>query len=449
MMKRQSNLQKKKKRSEMSDAERVRDFQVKIYRKAKQEPKFRFYVLYDKIRSMHFLGHAYKLVRANKGSAGVDGKTFAEIERYGVGKYLTEIQKELELKTYHPQAVKRVYIPKAKGKQRPLGIPTIKDRIVQMSCKLVVEPIFEADFTDDSYGFRPKRKASDAIKAIKAELVKGATEVYDADLSKYFDTIPHRELLIVFAQRVSDKNVIHLIKMWMKSPIEEDGQLRKSKTGTPQGGVISPLLSNIYLNLLDKIVSRADRIFHQTGIKIIRYADDFILIGKQITEASMEYLADILGRMQLTLNSEKSKLVNPGEEPFTFLGFEFAYHKDLHGRNRKYLNIQPSKKSQSKVREKVRDYLSKNGHQNPAELSEGLNMILRGWLNYFSIKGVSYPAMAKRELRYYLYDRINRYYGRKSQRKSKLYNQRAFEELVRKYKLIDPTKYSTRQPAKA
>ncbi len=221
-----------------SDAEKVRDFQRKIYLKAKQEEAFRFYVLYDKVRLPHLLREANRRVKANDGAAGIDRITFDDIEEYGVDDYLREIQEELESKTYKASPVKRKNIRKDNGKTRPLGIPTIKDRIVQMSCKLVIEPIFEADFEESSYGFRPERSAADAIKVIKQMLDSGKSEVLDADLSSYFDTIPHDKLLIVVGQRISDKNILHLLKMWLKAPVwneEEGGSAKKNKKGTPQG----------------------------------------------------------------------------------------------------------------------------------------------------------------------------------------------------------------------
>ncbi len=426
-----------------SDAEKVRDFQRKIYRKAKQEEGFRFYVLYDKVRLAHFLREAYRRAKANDGAAGIDGVTFDYIEEYGVERYLSEIQEELEGKSYRASAVKRVHIPKGNGKTRPLGIPTIKDRIVQMSCKLVIEPIFEADFEESSYGFRPERSPADAIKAIKELLDSGKSEVLDADLSSYFDTIPHDKLLKIVGQRVSDKNILHLLKMWLKAPVwdeSEGGSAKKNKKGTPQGGVISPLLANIYLHLVDRLVNKVNSIFHKYGVKIVRFADDFVLIGQDINKAVIGKLKTVIGRMELTLNGQKTRQVNARKEAFDFLGFTLRYDKDRYGRDRKYLNIVPSKKSQKKVREKIAECLRRNSNAAPQELSEELNKIIRGWSNYFRISGVSYPKEALRDLRYYLAKKLTRYYYRKSQRKSKLYRQRAFDVLVANYGLIDPSK---------
>jgi RNA-directed DNA polymerase len=226
-----------------SDDERVREFQRKLYRKAKQERGFRFYVLYDKICLPHFLREAYRRVRSNHGSPGIDGETFETIEARGLEVFLAEIAGELRAEVYRPSAVLRRMIPKANGKERPLGIPTIKDRVVQMSCKLVIEPIFEADFEECSFGYRPKRSAKDAIREIKQALLAGKTEVFDGDLTSYFDTIPHDKLVIALEQRISDKRVIKLIKLWLKAPVSEHGRMtggRKSEMGTPQGGVLAP-----------------------------------------------------------------------------------------------------------------------------------------------------------------------------------------------------------------
>lgn len=428
-----------------SDAERIRDFQRKLYLKAKQEKEFKFYVLYDKIRGYRFLMEAYKRVKSNKGACGIDGMTFDKIEEYGIEKYINEIQDELAKFTYKPSPVKRVYIPKGNGKTRPLGIPTIRDRIVQMSCKMVIEPIFEADFEDSSYGFRPKRSASNAIGNIKENLKSGKTEIVDADLSQYFDTIPHDKLLILIGKRISDKNVLHLIKMWLKSPIWENGKIsggKKNKKGTPQGGVISPLLANIYLHLLDKIVNKSNGIFEKLGIKIVRYADDFVLMGNKITQEVINNLKHILNRMELVINKEKSKIINARLSSFDFLGFTFRFDKDIFGKKTKYWNIFPSKKAFKKLRNSISCLLKSSGHLSPKLISTELNLILRGWLNYFTIPNVSYTAISRKKLRYYLWYKLKQYYKRKSQRKSKLYNLNAFDVLIEKYGMINPLKYS-------
>lgn len=435
-----------KKKSEMSDAERVFSLQCKLYQKAKQEKCYKFYVLYDKMFQKHMLRAAWEAVKANHGSPGIDGMSITDVEQRGVTDYLSALGEELRTKRYQPQAVKRVMIPKANGGERPLGIPTVKDRIVQTACKLLLEPIFEADFEDSSYGFRPERSSADALGAIKGYLKGGKSEVLDADLSKYFDTIPHDKLLIGLKERISDPRILALIYQWLKAPIYEDGNYKggkKNKVGTPQGGVISPLLANIYLNLLDRIINHPMSLFSQNGVKIVRYADDFVLMGHQIGTEVKERLKRLLSRMGLSLNEEKTRTVEAKEESFNFLGFTIRYDKDLMDSNKRYWNIIPSRKSEQKIREKIKTYLDKHGHYTAQQVSAGLNKMLRGWLNYFDIKGVSYPAMSKRRLRHYLQESMNRYYNRKSQRKCRLYGQKAFEVLVKKYGLIDPTQYTT------
>ena len=437
----------KKKRYEMTTAERVGMLQEKLYCKAKQERDYKFYVLYDKMFIPFMLQEGYKKVKANGGSPGIDGQDFKAIEEYGLEKFLNELGEDLRKRTYKPQAVKRVWIEKANGGKRPLGIPIIRDRVAQAVCKLIIEPIFEADFEESSYGFRPERSSKDAMKAIKEHLREGKTDVLDADLSSYFDTIPHDKLLKVLQLRISDKRILHLIEQWLKSPIYEDGQFtggKKHKMGTPQGGVISPLLANIYMHLVDKIVNNTKNIFYKFGIKIVRYADDFVLMGKAITEKAMEKLRSILTRMGLTLNEQKTCQIQAKETSFNFLGFTIRYDKSKNGQNDHYWNIVPSGKSENKIREKLKEYLGRSGHFNPKEVAKGLNSILRGWLNYFEIPKVSYPAMSKGAIRYYLTESLYRYYNRKSQRRSRLYGTQAFEILVHKYGLIDPTKYKVR-----
>ena len=366
----------------MSDAERVQDFQRKLYRKAKQNKKFRFYVLYDKVRLPHFLKRAYKLCKANNGAAGVDGITFQDVEAIGVDNFISDIIKELENKSYKPQAVRRVEIPKVNGKMRPIGIPTIKDRVIQMATKLVIEPIFEADFEENSYGFRPKRSSKGAITEIKNHLKSGKCDIFDADLSAYFDTIPHKELMILVARRISDKNILHLIKMWLKAPVMENGRPtggKKNKVGTPQGGVISPLLANIFLNVLDKVVNKEGGMFYNKGIKIVRYADDFVLMARNIPKECYEKLNWVFRRMKLNLNEEKSKSVNAYDKSFDFLGHTFRYSNNIYGKNQKYWNVEPSSKSLSKMKSNIREYLRKNRHKSSEKIVEALNPKIRGW----------------------------------------------------------------------
>jgi RNA-directed DNA polymerase len=434
----------KRRRSEIPDAERVSILQEKLYQKAKQERGYVFYVLYDKMFIPYMLREAWKSVKSNDGAPGVDGMTIGKVEDYGVDIYLKELGEELRRQTYKPQAVKRVMIPKANGGQRPLGIPTVRDRIAQTVCKMILEPIFEADFEDSSYGFRPERSSKDAITAIKEHLKAGKTKVYDADLSKYFDTIPHDRLQIALKQRIADPRMLKLIAKWLKVSVFEDGQYKSGRdnhTGTPQGGVISPLLANIYLHLVDRIVNNAQSLFSKHGVKMVRYADDFVLMGRMLPEEVIEKLKSLLHRMGLSLNEDKTRNLDARTENFSFLGFTIRYDKDIKGRDFRYWNIVPSKKSDQKIRDKVKDYLAKHGHCRATVVADGLNSILRGWLNYFYIKGVSYPAMSKRRLRVYLINRLYRFYNRKSQRDSRLFGHKAFEVLTSKFGLIDPTKY--------
>jgi RNA-directed DNA polymerase len=439
----QGELFKKGKRS-MSAAERVSQLQEKLYCKAKQEGEYKFYILYDKMYIGYMLEEAYRCVKENDGAAGMDAQDFEEIEKEGVEKFLKELGEDLRKKTYRPSPVKRVWIDKANGGKRPLGIPTIRDRVAQAVCKMIIEPIFEADFEESSYGFRPDRSSKDAMKAIKEHLQSGKTEVLDADISSYFDTIPHDKLQAVLKLRISDPRMLHLINLWLKSPVYEDGEPKggkKQRTGTPQGGVISPLLANIYLHLLDRIVNDSRKLFHQMGVRIVRYADDFVLMGKSIPQEVEERLGKIMERMGLKLNDSKTKKVQARQTAFSFLGFTIRYDRDLKGREKRYWNIIPNAKAGKRIREKIKAYLGRHGHAAPKEVAQGLNGMIRGWINYYEIPGVSYPTMSKRMLRHYLFERLNRYYNRKSQRRSRLYGQQAFEVLVCRYGLINPMKY--------
>lgn len=433
---------------EIPDAERVKTLQEKLYQKAKQEQGFKFYILYDKMFIPYMLRQAWKQVKANGGSPGVDNVTIAEVERYGTDGYLKELGEELRKQTYRPQSVKRVMIPKANGGERPLGIPTVKDRIAQTVCKMILEPIFEADFQESSYGFRPGRSSKDAITAIKTNLREGKTEVYDADLSAYFDTIPHDKLQIALKQRITDPRMLKLINKWLKAPVKEGNQYKSGKMnqkGTPQGGVISPLLANIYLHLLDRNVNSTGSVFHKYGVKIVRYADDFVLMGRELPDVIINKLQELLKRMGLTLNEKKTRHIDAKTESFDFLAFTIRYDRDIYnGGKTKYWNIIPSKRAEQGIRDKIKDFLSTHGHSNAEAVADGLNTKIRGWLNYFDIKGVSYPAMAKRKLRHYLITRIFKYYTRKSQRRCKLYGSNAFETLVKSHGLIDPSKYAMR-----
>jgi len=369
---------------------KIRTLQRKLYAKAKQEPGYRFYALYDKVYRADILHHAYRLVRSNKGAPGIDGVSFEAIEAAeGVEIFLEGLAEEVKNRTYRPMPVRRVLIPKPDGSQRPLGIPTIRDRVVQMAVKLMIEPIFEADFCDCSYGFRPKRSAHDAMDDISKTLRKGYTEVIDADLSKYFDTIPHAKLLAVVAERIADGGILHLIKQWLKAPVVEKGKDGKDRTsggkgnrrGTPQGGVISPLLANLYLHLLDRIWERYS-LEQKYAARLVRYADDMVLLCAKGTAKPLAMLKYILDRLGLTLNETKTKVVKAWEESFGFLGFEVRMNRGRSGKV--YPHIQPSKRSVKRINARLTKLTTRNLTPIPLPIIvKRLNQSLRGWSCYF------------------------------------------------------------------
>jgi group II intron reverse transcriptase/maturase len=404
--------------------ERIRELQRKLYRKAKQESGFRFYLLYDKVYRQDILDHAYQLVWANKGASGVDGVTFGSLgEREGgVKRYLEEIAEELRGKVYRPMPVRRVYIPKAGGGRRPLGIPTIKDRVVQMAVKIVMEPIFEADFQENSYGFRPKRNAHQAMDDISEHLWMGKFQVIDADISQYFDTISHEKLLGLVARRIVDKNILKLIRMWLKAPVVEEGEDGKKRylgndKGTPQGGVISPLLANIYLNVLDK-VWKAKKIQEKLEARLIRYADDCVVLCKGNTERLLEGIQNVLGHLGLSLNAEKTRVLDSRQEGFNFLGFTIEVRKSPRtGRN--FPHIRPSRKAQRRIRAEIKKLTCRRTLALPTEeVIQKLNDAVRGWAGYFYYGNCSKDFSA---LRWFLEERVRIYLRRKHQKKSRGY----------------------------
>ena len=368
---------------------RIRTFQRKIYLKAKSEPDFRFYQLYDKVYRADILQYAYRLAKANGGSAGVDSMTFEKIESERVEGWLSGIRKDLHAKTYRPQPVLRVLIPKPGGGSRPLGIPTIRDRVIQTAAKLVLEPIFEADLEPNTYGYRPRRSALDAIRAVSKLLRNGYTDVVDADLSKYFDTIPHNGLMKCVARRIVDHNLLRLIKLWLKAPVEERdrdgrGQMRggrRSKKGTPQGGVISPLLANLYMNRFLKYwrIKGCNEVFRA---RIVSYADDFVILSRGEAENALQWTSSVMDRLGLRLNQEKTIVRDARNGNFDFLGYTFGriwFRKT----GTWYIGASPSKTSVKRLKQKVRILLRPCEKGAWPDVRDRLNALLRGWSTYF------------------------------------------------------------------
>jgi RNA-directed DNA polymerase len=398
----------------------------KLYQKAKQEPGFRFYTLYETVCREDVLLGAWLAVRANDGSPGVDGVSFKQIEESpeGVAGFLGRLRASLLDRSYRPQPVKRVYIEKANGKLRPLGIPTIRDRVAQMAVVLVIEPIFEADFLDCSYGFRPERSAHDALKEVRENLQQGRGAVYDADLQSYFDTIPHDKLMKCVERRISDGSVLGLIRMWLKAVIVESSddpkeppRVTRSKQGTPQGGVISPLLANLFLHWFDKQFHSPQGPYRWANARLVRYADDFVLMARYIGPPIHRFVENLLeGRFGLRINREKTKVVNLMEQgaSLNFLGYQFRYDRDLHGRDCKYLNLMPAPKSLQRERDKIREMTGpEQCHKPVMELIGEINRQTKGWGQYF---GLGYPRKAFRDINAYVQQRLTRHLKRRSQR---------------------------------
>jgi len=378
----------------------VQKLQSALHAKAKEEPGYRFYLLYDKVSRADVLVFAYRCCKANKGAAGVDGQTFEDIEAYGEVRWIRELAERLRSKTYEPEAVKRVWIPKPNSsKLRPLGVPTIADRVVETAVLLVLEPIFGADLAPEQYAYRPDRGAHDAIRAVHSLLNTGHTQVIDADLSGYFDSIPHAELLQCVARRVVDRHILRLIKAWLVAPVDEDdgkGRTtrsranRDSKRGTPQGAPISPLLSNLYMR---RFVEGWRRLgFEQRwSAHIVNYADDFVICCKRGAPEAMAAMRGIMGRLKLTVNEEKTHLCEIPRERFDFLGYSFGRcysHKDGHA----YIGTRPSKKSIERMVASISEVTTRRRTLLPAEQIVGeLNRKLTGWANYFCLGPVS-PA---------------------------------------------------------
>jgi len=396
---------------------KIRELQKKLYVKAKQEPNYRFYLLYDKIYREDILAFAYERSRAKLGAPGVDGESFAGIERgVGLEAWLSGLRKELRDKTYQPKPVRRVMYPKPGGGERPLGIPTIRDRVVQNAAKLVLEPIFEADLESCAYGYRPKRSAKDAIRKVHDYLLQGYADVVDADLSKYFDTIPHSELMRCVARRIVDGAVLHLIKMWISVPAEEEDDERNRRMtasqgkGTPQGGVISPLLANLYMNRYLKHWRKTGK-GEQYRAVIVNYADDFVILSRGYAAEAREWTGKVMSRIGLTLNEAKTSVKDARQETFNFLGYTFGPQRHWKD-GRWYTAARPADKAIGKLKRAVYDLLQPSQVSPWEEVRDQLNQKLRGWKAYFSY-GTLHKAY--REIDAYVYDRVRYFLRRRHQ----------------------------------
>jgi RNA-directed DNA polymerase len=398
---------------------KLQELRAALYHKAKCEPNYRFYALYDKVWRMDILAHAYALNRQNGGSAGVDGQTFADIEAYGVERWLGELQEELRTERYHPLPVRRVLIPKPSGVgERPLGIPPIRDRVAQMAAKLVLEPIFEAEFDDAAYGYRPQRSAEQAVRKVHEALWQNHSEVIDADVSRYFDEIPHTDLMKCVARRVSDRKLLPLIKLWLKAPVEvrdDHGRKhltggKKAKRGVPQGGVLSPLLSVLYMHRFLKAFRKAE-LDRRFGAVLVIYADDFVVLCQRHAQQALAIIRRWFTTMGLALNEQKTAVKQARTESFDFLGYTFTM---LHSykTGTRYPGVMPSKKALHRVKHNVRECLKRTNVQPLPEVVATLNHKLRGWATYFRYGSV---LRTRQNLDAFVYQRVRGFLRRRHQ----------------------------------
>lgn len=395
--------------------DKVRQLQRKLYLSAKKSKTRRFHALYERIYDWDVLKESWKRVRQNHGARGIDGQTIEQVEIQGVELFLRSIQTYLKEGRYHPMPVRRVEIPKSDGTKRPLGIPTIRDRIVQMSAKIVLEPIFEADFLPSSFGYRPKREATDAMETIRTLANLGYNYVLDADIQNYFGSIDHELLLEAIRERISDQKVLKLIRKWLKAGVIQEGNYTPGHLGTPQGGVISPLLSNIYLHKLDEEWENR----HKTLGILVRYCDDFVVLAKtqRALDESQRRIEQILQTLSLKLHPKKTQRINlaMGRQGFNFLGWYVRKTPSAKFRGKYFLNRWPSKESMKRIRAKIRSLIHyKQWVKNVRELALKLNPVLRGWVNYFRTGN---SRRKFQEISHYLWERLTLFENRRRHRK--------------------------------
>ena len=402
----------------------VQELQTALHAKAKGEPRYRFYALYDKVYREDVLAHAYARCRANRGAPGVDGQTFADIESSGRERWLAELARELKEKAYRPQAVKRVWIPKPNGKLRPLGIPTIRDRVVQQALLLVVGPVFEADLQPEQFAYRPDRSALDAVQAVHRLVSRGHTEVVDADLSGYFDSIPHGPLTECLSRRISDGAVLRLVKMWLEAPVEETDERgrsrrttrnRDTRRGTPQGAPLSPLLPNLYMR---RFVLGWKTLGHERRLDahIVNYADDFVLCCRGTARGADRAMRRMMRSLGLTVNEEKTCIRRLPDETVDFLGYTLGRCYSPHT-GRTYIGTRPSKASVQRVFRSVSDLTGHNTLWRDArDVGDDLNRLLRGWANYFCLGPV---GRAYRAVDAHVTTRLRRWLCRKHKQRGR------------------------------